>query len=552
MTNIDYCDLLVTENRIKLLEPYKGSKLHHKMQCLECNHVWSATPISKRQAFRKYGVSGCPECNKRRKEAKFRKIREDKIYRLKQRGITILSSEYDGRLRLDYSKTLKEEKILVRNENCGHEFLVTPLNLLQSNVECGVCGPIKRIKQATKWSKEKSQEWQETASEWQIYKMKVNSLTRKVYKKNKKEINPNNLKRGKAGTEGAYHLDHIVPIRFCFEHKIPPEVCADKTNLQMMGWRENVGSRDRLKDTIPHIFLQYISDDDVLKHNIAKLQRMFPTGHHFKKVCGISTTTYLPETNTAIVLIPIGKKFANQKTASAAATAFAKNNVEYYIIFEDELNSNKFQIVHKKLQHYLQHNQSTRIHGRKCTIQAIHSKNKRDFLNMNHIQGNDNAKVCYGAYYEDELVAVMTFTKPRVALGYKNRASCDNVWELSRFATSIKYRIPGIASKILNQFEKEYTPKKIISYADRRWSVGNMYRVLGFDLENISSPGYHYIINGIRKHRWNYRKDILKHTLPDYDANETEYHNMERAGYWRVWDCGMYRFVKDCSQHTKP
>jgi hypothetical protein len=139
----------------------------------------------------------------------------------------------------------------------------------------------------------------------------------------------------------------------------------------------------------------------------------------------------------------------------------------------------------------------------------------------------------------------MTFSAPRVALGQKNKSSTDKqgVWELSRFCTDVKYRIPGIASKLLTHFKRTQPDWwQIYSFADKRWSVGNMYTILGFKLTTDNPPSYFYVVDGVRKHRWNYRKDNLKKILPQYDPKLTEYANMEMHGFWRVWDCGTLKF----------
>jgi hypothetical protein len=58
-----------------------------------------------------------------------------------------------------------------------------------------------------------------------------------------------------------------------------------------------------------------------------------------------------------------------------------------------------------------------------------------------------------------------------------------------------------ITNKVSKTFQLEYNPKNIVSYADRRWSQGNLYKALGFNLNHISSPNYWYIINNCREHR---------------------------------------------------
>lgn len=53
-------------------------------------------------------------------------------------------------------------------------------------------------------------------------------------------------KRGKAGIEGAYHLDHIYPISKGFDNKIPVEIIGDISNLRFIPWEENLRKGNRL------------------------------------------------------------------------------------------------------------------------------------------------------------------------------------------------------------------------------------------------------------------------------------------------------------------
>ena len=255
--NTEYEKLLLTENKIKLLEPYKTAKSHHKMQCLICNHEWSATPISKRQTLKKYGVGGCPNCNNIKKEKEYIKTRTHNLQRLKDRGIEVLTKDYDGRIYLDYDKN-PHLKIKVRNVNCGHVFECSPSNLLGAETECSICGPQKRVQPLIQWSKANSKKWQETATEWEMYRNNVHNFTRQTYKKHHKKINPKKFPRGKAGVEGAYHLDHQVSVRFCFDNNVPPEICAHHTNLQMLKWKDNISSKASLKGALPPLFLPYV------------------------------------------------------------------------------------------------------------------------------------------------------------------------------------------------------------------------------------------------------------------------------------------------------
>jgi hypothetical protein len=48
------------------------------------------------------------------------------------------------------------------------------------------------------------------------YRHKVYWLSHKIYNKNKRFLNPNNYRLGKCGENG-HQLDHIIPVRKCFD-----------------------------------------------------------------------------------------------------------------------------------------------------------------------------------------------------------------------------------------------------------------------------------------------------------------------------------------------
>jgi len=189
------------------------------------------------------------------------------------------------------------------------------------------------------------------------------------------------------------------------------------------------------------------------------------------------------------------------------------------------------------------------IGARKCIIKELDSKTKNKFLDKYHIQGKDNSSIKLGAFYKARLVAVMTFGKRRIALGKKE--SKDNEYELLRFVTVANFNIIGIASKLLKYFERNYNPLKLITYADRRWSQGNLYHQLGFEFSHISKPNYFYFKNNEikRYHRFNFRKNVLYYKIDKYDVNLTEVQNMKNNNYTRIFDCGNYMFFKEYKEN---
>lgn len=216
------------------------------------------------------------------------------------------------------------------------------------------------------------------------------------------------------------------------------------------------------------------------------------------------------------------------------------NQVGYKLIqiFEDEWLNNK-ELCLSKISHALGVSKGTIISARKCKISKVDSKPSNEFLKTYHIQGGDKSAVRYGAFYGDDLVAVMTFL------------SFDEGYYLNRFATNTDYRINGIASRLLKKFIIEYNPRKIVTFADRRWTLDgndNLYVKLGFSLEEIQPPVYHYVSNEdnftVRQNRQHFMKHKILKNNPGLDASKTEKELMIELGYDRVWDCGNYKYVK--------
>ncbi len=210
-----------------------------------------------------------------------------------------------------------------------------------------------------------------------------------------------------------------------------------------------------------------------------------------------------------------------------------EQGIQLIHIFEDEWIFKK-EIVKSRLKQILKINDSERIHARKCIIKEIEPKIKNEFLEMYHIQGKDASKIKLGAFYNEELVSVMTFGKGNISKGSKSK---EGVWELNRFCSNSNYHIPGIAGKLLSYFKKNYEWKEIFSYADRRWSTGNLYHNLSFNLEYITKPNYWYIKNSLRIHRFNLRK------TKDEPKDISEWVLRQKEGYTRIWDCGSLKFT---------
>jgi hypothetical protein len=180
-----------------------------------------------------------------------------------------------------------------------------------------------------------------------------------------------------------------------------------------------------------------------------------------------------------------------------------------------------------------------RIYARKCVIEELTNDESRVFLENNHIQGNINSKVKYGLFYEDVLVAVSSFGKARYS-----RAD----YELLRFATTLNVTVVGGFQKLLKHFLKHNECGSLVSYANRRWSLGNVYKTGNFELINVSKPNYFYFKD---KGELESRLKFQKHKL-DRSLGSTESEIMFNSGYRRIWDCGnlVYKYTNNEPERT--
>ena len=162
----------------------------------------------------------------------------------------------------------------------------------------------------------------------------------------------------------------------------------------------------------------------------------------------------------------------------------------------------------------------------------------RDFLDQNHIQGYTSSSLRLGLYYEDKLVSLMTFDH------FSGRKSMnDDEWNLSRFCNILYTTIPGAASKLLTHFEREYNPKLLVSFSDRSWSLGNLYHRLGFNLDSITGPNFSYLLDGRRQNKQKFTKQKLI-KMGYHESLSENYIMSQEFGALRIWDLGQMKFVK--------
>lgn len=173
------------------------------------------------------------------------------------------------------------------------------------------------------------------------------------------------------------------------------------------------------------------------------------------------------------------------------------------------------------------------IYARNCSIVSVDASETSAFLEKNHLQGNVNSAVNIGLRHNGELVTVMTLGKPRF--------NADYAWELLRLATLNGVRVVGGAGKMLKHFRSSFEGS-IISYCDRRYSIGNVYHAIGFKYVRTTPPGFAYTNGDEVLSRWKAQKQNMSQWFSEYDPNQSQSENMKRAGYVKMHDAGQMVF----------
>ena len=214
------------------------------------------------------------------------------------------------------------------------------------------------------------------------------------------------------------------------------------------------------------------------------------------------------------------KKYHQDKSLLAES-----KGIFLYHIFEYEWMNNKYQIINQ-LNNLFGINEN-KIYARKCIIKEVNNNDKTFFLKENHMQGDDVSSIKLGLYYNDELVSLMTFCKPRFNKKYQ--------YELSRFCGKSNCNVVGGASKLFKYFIDNYNPKSIISYSNIAHTRGNLYSRLGMTLQGISEPNYVWCNNNSILTRYQCQKHKL---IKQGYKGISEVDIMNNRGYYRIYDCG--------------
>ncbi len=249
---------------------------------------------------------------------------------------------------------------------------------------------------------------------------------------------------------------------------------------------------------------------------------------------------YLPELKIGFEFNGLywhSEKYKNKNYHLDKSNYFKEKGIRIIHIWEDDW-AFKQEIIKSQINNLLNLN-TQKIYARKCVIKEVSIKETREFLDNNHIQGFISSSFKIGLYHSvtqsngvtnEELVSIMTFDS------FEGRMKMEEGgYNLSRFCNKINTNVVGGASKLLKHFITNYKASRIVSYADKDWSVGSLYYTLGFKNISNSKPDYKYVVDMKRVHKSNFKKSNLKTEL-------SESSKMKELGINRIYDCGKIKF----------
>lgn len=188
-----------------------------------------------------------------------------------------------------------------------------------------------------------------------------------------------------------------------------------------------------------------------------------------------------------------------------------------------------------------------KLHARKLEVKEVDTQTSQAFLNANHIQGSTNSSIRLGLFSNNSLVSLMTFNKMRTTIGSRS-SDTDNTFELARFCSLLNTSIVGGASKLFKHFIDTYHPDKVVSFSNRSYTTGGMYRQLGFQEISTSDPGYTWVHSESKMwlNRVTCQKSNLQNLFKDdsIDLNKTEQQIMMEHGFVQVFDSGVIRWER--------
>lgn len=428
---------------------------------------------------------------------------------------------------------------------CGHSITSAASNFIRGrNIVCPVCSPSRRTKRSSDITKELEEHGVILVDTY--VNMKTNILVRNIKCNHVYTINPGHFLYSNIGEDCP--ICKNTGIRWRFFSKLLDN------GLELLESSEYLGTQTPISILNTNCGHEY----SVIPNNLVSTQTGIvcpactPSGRsnmemelvdfikqHYSGWIVFNDRNVIEPYELDIVLPDLGIAFEfcggywhsetkrGKDYHSMKYELSSNNGYKLIQIFNDDWTKHR-DIVKSRILNLL--GKSNKIYARKCKLRKIDYP--KLFLDINHIQGAGTiSSYNYGLFFNEELVAVMTFSRPRFTSAQD--------FELVRFCSKLNTVVIGGASRLFNAFLEEMPNSSIVSYSDRKWSAGSLYKLLGFTHSHTSPPNYRYYSGNISLSRYQCQKHLLKSRFPKhYDPKLSEPEIMANAGYSRVFDAG--------------
>jgi len=279
--------------------------------------------------------------------------------------------------------------------------------------------------------------------------------------------------------------------------------------------------------------------DSTLKHT-QQLQQIidFITTYNINIVVTSEYDILLPDLKIAInyrsLVLHTHNKLGDMEYHKRYHTQATEHNIRLITIFSHEWKYSKTKV--KDTLRYVLGHAERGVAARHTTIREIEWSECKLFLNKFHLLNAGAATViCLGAFYNETLIAVMTFGKPPREQGTVAH------YEMTRFVTDKKTH-PGLGSKMFKHATTNYELNEVIAFVDKRWFAGNFKVLSGFTVMAETKPTLWYTDG---KKLFNRRFITRKRLISELDAppNSTKDTMLLSLGYQTMYDCGKIKMV---------
>lgn len=181
-----------------------------------------------------------------------------------------------------------------------------------------------------------------------------------------------------------------------------------------------------------------------------------------------------------------------------------------------------------------------KVGARECTVTELDSSSARTFFLTHHLQGPSATTLqAWGLFHQGQLLGA-------VSIGRHHRQVAENILVLDRLCFANGVQVMGGASKLLApllRYARGFGAKRIISWSDRRWSQGGVYKALGFTCERTYGPDYTYVAIDNPKVRISKqsKKELESKHPPEMSVADW----MANQGWARLWDCGKSSWIME-------